>query len=55
MINSQNKKNLYFVVITFLLFFAYYCSLIVGVSWDELFVINRGEERLKYLYSLGNS
>ncbi len=55
MINFQNKKNLYFILSSLLLLFAYYCSLTVGISWDELFVVNRGEQRLKYLYSLGNA
>ena len=33
--------------------FAIYCSLSIGSSWDEYFVMNRGEERLKYLLSFG--
>ena len=33
--------------------FAIYCSLSIGSSWDQDFVMTRGEERLKYLLSFG--
>ncbi len=52
----RRYKYLYENIILFILIaYAYYSSILAGVSWDEIFVLNRGEERLKYLYSLGNS
>ena len=40
--------------LTLLFIFVFYCALIIGISWDEIFVMTRGEERLKYLFSLGS-
>ena len=48
------NKNLKILIIFLLLIFSYYCSIIIGISWDELFEINRGQDRLKYLFSLGS-
>ena len=48
------NKNFQLGIITILIIFSYYCSLTIGISWDELFEINRGQERLKYILSLGN-
>ena len=48
------NKNLKILLIFLLLIFSYYCSIIIGISWDELFEINRGQDRLKYLFSLGS-
>lgn len=53
MIFNLSKRYINFLILP-LIVFAYYNSFIVGISWDEPFVIGRGEERLKYLYSLGN-
>ena len=51
--NSQiNNLNL---ICFLLIIYAYINSVLTGISWDELFVVARGEERLKYLYSLGNA
>ena len=36
-----------------LIFFSIYCTLTIGISWDELAVIDRGHEKLKYLFSFG--
>ena len=41
-------------IIALLIIFAFYCALSIGSSWDEIFVMTRGEERLKYLFSLGS-
>ena len=49
----MNKKiEIYtqFLLYSFLL----YCALTVGSSWDEIFNMTRGSERLKYLFSLGS-
>ena len=49
----MNKKiEIYtqFLLYTFLI----YCALTVGSSWDEIFNMTRGSERLKYLFSLGS-
>ncbi len=48
------NKNFRLGIISILIMFSYYCSLSIGISWDELFEINRGQERLKYLFSLGS-
>ena len=34
--------------------FGLYCALIVGSSWDEIFQMNIGKERLKYIFSFGS-
>ena len=44
------KKNLIFYL---LVTFGVYCSIIVGVSYDEFFHHDNGENRLKYLLSFG--
>ena len=44
------KKNLIFYL---LVTFGVYCSIIVGVSYDEFFHHDNGEKRLKYLLSFG--
>ena len=46
------KAEVYTLALLFI--FAFYCALIIGISWDEIFVMTRGEERLKYLFSLGS-
>ncbi len=48
------NRNLRSGIIYLLIIFSYYCSLIIGISWDELFEITRGQERLKYILSFGN-
>ena len=49
-----SNKNLKILLIFLLIIFSYYCSVIIGISWDELFEINRGQDRLKYIFSLGS-
>ena len=34
--------------------FSIYCSLIIGMSWDEPYLYELGKNRLKYLFSLGS-
>ena len=48
-INKQNE--LFFL--TIILSFAIYCSLIVGMSWDELYHYRNGENIYKYIFSFG--
>ena len=48
MVNKINN-----VVLYILIFFSIYCTLTIGISWDELAVIDRGHEKLKYLFSFG--
>ena len=47
------NKNLRSGIIYLLIIFSYYCSLMIGISWDEPFEITRGQERLKYIISFG--
>ena len=49
-----NKKELTLnIIIIFLLFFSYYSTLIVGLSWDELFHYINGKVRFEYLKTFG--
>ena len=48
------NRNLRSGIIYLLIIFSYYCSLMIGISWDEPFEITRGQERLKYILSFGN-
>lgn len=47
------NRNLRSGIIYLLIIFSYYCSLMIGISWDEPFEITRGQERLKYIISFG--
>ena len=47
-------KKVEISTLTLLFIFVFYCALIIGISWDEIFVMTRGEERLKYIFSLGS-
>ena len=47
--DKKSENLVYF----FLLFFAVYCSLIIGMSWDEPYLYEIGKNRLKYIFSLG--
>ena len=50
----QNKKELALnIIIIFLLFFSYYSTLIVGLSWDEIFHYLNGKVRFEYLKTFG--
>ena len=50
----QNKKELALnIIIIFLLFFSYYSTLIVGLSWDETFHYLNGKVRFEYLKTFG--
>ena len=47
---SKSNKNILFGV---LILFAAYCSISIGLSWDELTLSNQGKIALSYLLSLG--
>ena len=49
MTNKINNISIYLLII-----FSIYCSLIIGMSWDELGHIEGGNRRLKYLFSFGS-
>ena len=46
----KSNKNILFVI---LIFFALYCSISIGFSWDEFTLSNQGKIAVKYLFSLG--
>ena len=48
------QKKIEIFTVTLLFLFAFYCALNVGISWDDLFHIDLGNRRLKYLLSFGN-
>ena len=48
MINKINS-----VILCLLIVYSIFCALNIGVSWDELAHLDRGNERLKYLFSFG--
>jgi len=48
----MNKKSENFIFFL-LIFFSIYCSLVMGMAWDELYHYELGQNRLKYLFSLG--
>ena len=47
------KKKTENLIYLFLVFFAIYCSLIVGMSWDEPYLYEIGKNRLRYIFSFG--
>ena len=47
-------KKIEFSTLFVLIIFAFFCSLIIGSSWDEFFEMKMGKERLKYLFSFGS-
>ena len=42
------------VILCLLIVYSIFCALIIGISWDELFYLDRANERLKYLFSFGS-
>ena len=43
-------KKVEIFTLTLLLIFAFYCAISIGISWDFEMEVNRGNERLKYLF-----
>jgi len=48
----MEKKTQNFILF-FLIVFSIYCSISIGMSWDEPYHYHEGKNRLKYLFSLG--
>ena len=48
---DKKSENLIFFLLAI---FSIYCSLIIGMSWDEPYLYELGKNRLKYLFSLGS-
>ena len=46
--DKKSENLIYF----FLVFFAIYCSLIMGMSWDEPYLYEMGKNRLQYIFDL---
>ena len=42
------------VILCLLIVYSIFCALIIGISSDELTHLDRGNERLKYLFSFGS-
>lgn len=42
-------------VLCILILYLIYCSLNIGIHWDELNIMQFGEDRLKYIFSLGSN
>ena len=42
------------VILCLLIVYSIFCALIIGISFDELFYLAQGNERLKYLFSFGS-
>ena len=49
----SKKELIPHIIIFFLLIFSYYSSLIVGLSWDEIFHYINGKLRFEYLKTFG--
>ena len=49
---NKNKFINFFLILTGILF-SLYCIFSIGLSYDQVFHIENGERRLKYLFSLG--
>ena len=49
----MEKKYDYLILLP-LVIFSIYCSLILGMAWDEPYYYEMGKNRLKYVLSFGN-
>ena len=49
----MTKKKIELLVISLLLIYSIYCSIIVGPSYDEFFHYRNGEKLFNYIFSLG--
>ena len=47
--DKKSENLIYFLLV----FFAIYCSLIIGMAWDEPHLYEMGRNRLRYLFSFG--
>ena len=46
---KYNRKIVFYILI----FFSIFCTISIGFSWDESFLINQGKVTINYLLSLG--
>ena len=57
MLNEFSKKEnsyLYKKIIFFIfIFFSIYCALTIGIHWDIFTPLKSGNDKLKYIFSLG--
>ncbi len=51
---TNNKYLFKLISVTLGIFFCLYCILFNGLSYDQIFHVENGERRLKYLFSLGS-
>ncbi len=49
----NNHKYTYFFLFILFSLFSLYCIFFIGIAYDQIFHIENGEKRLKYLFSLG--
>ncbi len=47
------ENNLKRIVSFFIIFFAIYCALIIGLHWDATSILTQGNDKIKYLFSFG--
>ena len=49
------SKKINLIIFYSLILFSTYCAIRIGIHWDELNIIQFGEDRLKYIFSLGSN
>ena len=49
----NRSKLFYFISFILFLTFSIFCIISIGISYDQIFHIENGERRLKYLLSFG--
>jgi len=47
------KKNIETLLLVLFFFYALYCSITIGASWDEFYHYKNGDNIFKYIFSLG--
>ena len=47
------ENNLKKIILFFIIFFTVYCALIIGLHFDANAIITQGNDKIKYLFSLG--
>ena len=52
-LKTKNKYTLKIITVSLGVFFCFYCIFYNGLSYDQIFHIENGERRLKYLFTLG--
>ena len=49
------SKKINLIIFYCLILFSIYCAIRIGIHWDELNIIQFGEDRLKYIFSFGSN